>query len=97
MVVGDVIVVRTQDREAAFYVNDYGFIAFENIETEDIVYKTKEYRLLMLIMLVWFTIAVMLVLIRAIKSLRITLPLAASRIQRMESARRRTGRTSTGT
>lgn len=29
MVVGDVIVVRTQDREAAFYVNDYGFIAFE--------------------------------------------------------------------
>ncbi len=29
MVVGDVIVVKTQNREAAFYVNDYGFIAFE--------------------------------------------------------------------
>ncbi|MCX4257731.1 MAG: relaxase/mobilization nuclease domain-containing protein [Oscillospiraceae bacterium] len=29
MVVGDVIVVKAQNREAAFYVNDYGFIAFE--------------------------------------------------------------------
>ena len=29
MVVGDVIVVRAQNRETAFYVNDYGFIAFE--------------------------------------------------------------------
>lgn len=29
MVVGDVIVVRAQNREADFYVNDYGFIAFE--------------------------------------------------------------------
>lgn len=29
MVVGDVIVVKTQNSEAAFYVNDYGFIAFE--------------------------------------------------------------------
>lgn len=29
MVVGDVIVVKMQNREAAFYVNDYGFIAFE--------------------------------------------------------------------
>ena len=29
IVIGDVIVVRTQDREAAFYVNDYGFIEFE--------------------------------------------------------------------
>lgn len=29
MVVGDVIVVKTQNRETAFYVNDYGFMAFE--------------------------------------------------------------------
>ncbi len=29
IVVGDVIVVKTQNRETAFYVNDYGFIAFE--------------------------------------------------------------------
>lgn len=29
MVVGDVIVVKAQNRETAFYVNDYGFIAFE--------------------------------------------------------------------
>lgn len=29
MIVGDVIVVRAQNRETAFYVNDYGFIAFE--------------------------------------------------------------------
>ena len=29
MVIGDVIVVKTQNSEAAFYVNDYGFIAFE--------------------------------------------------------------------
>lgn len=29
MVVGDVIIVKTQNRETAFYVNDYGFMAFE--------------------------------------------------------------------
>ena len=29
MVIGDVIVVKTQNREAAFYVNDYGFIEFD--------------------------------------------------------------------
>lgn len=29
IVVGDVIVVKTQNRETAFYVNDYGFMAFE--------------------------------------------------------------------
>lgn len=29
IVVGDVIVVKAQNREAAFYVNDYGFIGFE--------------------------------------------------------------------
>ena len=29
MVVGDVIVVKAQNRETAFYVNDYGFIGFE--------------------------------------------------------------------
>ena len=29
IVVGDVIVVKTQNRETAFYVNDYGFIGFD--------------------------------------------------------------------
>lgn len=41
-----------------------------NIETEGNAYRTKEYQLLMLIMLVWFAIALLILLIRVVKSFR---------------------------
>lgn len=47
-----------------------GLINVANIETNEIAYQTKGYRWLMLIMLVWFAIAIMLLLIRVVKSIR---------------------------
>ena len=38
-------------------INVKGLVDVANIETNEIVYRTKEYQLLMLIMLVWFVIA----------------------------------------
>lgn len=55
-------------REVTFDVR--GMMNVANIEAEEIAFQTKEYRALMLIMLIWFAIAVLLLLIRVIKTLR---------------------------
>ena len=47
-----------------------GLIDFADIEAKEMAYRTKEYRLLMLVMLIWFMIAVLLLLIRTIKFLK---------------------------
>jgi len=47
-----------------------GVVDVANIETKGAVYQTKEYRLLMLMTLIWFMIAVIFLLIRMVKFLR---------------------------
>lgn len=45
-------------------------IDIADIEAEEIAYRTREYGLMMLITLIWFAIAVLILLIRAVKSFR---------------------------
>lgn len=52
-----------------------------NIETKEVAYHTKEYKLLMLIMLVWFAVAVSFLLIRIVKSFRKSYALYARAIK----------------
>ena len=47
-----------------------GLIDIANIETKEIAYQTKEYHVLMLVVLIWFAIAMLFLLIRIIISLR---------------------------
>lgn len=47
-----------------------GLIDIADIKAEEIAYRTKEYQLMMLILLIWFAVAVLILLIRVTKSFR---------------------------
>ena len=47
-----------------------GLVDVADIETNEIAYQTEEYQLLMLVMVIWFAIAVLFLLIRSIRYLR---------------------------
>lgn len=52
------------------YAAAKGLVDIANIETKEAAYQTKEYQLLMLMTLIWFMVAVLLLLIRTVKFLR---------------------------